>query len=38
MPKNINIEIPDDVHKILKVKAIQEDKTLKDLIIEVLSK
>lgn len=38
MPKNINIEIPDETHKLLKVRAIQEDKTLKELIVETLSK
>lgn len=33
---NINYEIPDDLHRALKVKAAQEGKTLKALIIELL--
>lgn len=36
MVKNLNIEIPDDLHRDLKLDAIQNDKTLKDLIIEIL--
>jgi predicted HicB family RNase H-like nuclease len=35
---NINIEIPDDVHRRLKVAAAVQDVTLKDLIILVLEK
>ncbi len=35
---NINIQIPDDLHKKLKVEAIQEDTTLKELIIKKISK
>ncbi len=31
---NINIEIPDDVHKKAKLSAIQEDKTLKEFVVE----
>lgn len=34
---NVNYEIPDDVHRALKVRAAQEGKTLKDLVIELLS-
>lgn len=30
---NLNIELPDEVHKSLKVQAINEDKTLKELIV-----
>lgn len=33
----IHYEIPDDLHRALKVKAAQEDKTLKALIIELLA-
>ena len=32
------IEIPDDLHKKLKMKALQEDTTLKDLVIPQLEK
>lgn len=38
MGKNINIEIPEDIHKKLKIKALKEDKTLKELVIEILNK
>ncbi len=31
---NINIEIPEDLHKKLKIIAATKDRTLKDLIIE----
>jgi len=33
---NINIEVPDDVHKELKVKCAIEDSTIKDFIIKAL--
>ncbi len=33
---NINIEIPDDLHKKVKLAAIKTDKTVKDFIIEKL--
>jgi len=33
---NINIEIPPDLHKSLKMKAIETDCTLKDCIILIL--
>lgn len=32
----INIEIPDELHKKLKVEAIKEDIALKDFIVSVL--
>ena len=32
------IEIPDDLHKKLKMKALKDDTTLKDLILPVLQK
>jgi hypothetical protein len=38
MVKNINIELPDKLHKDLKLKALENDKTLKELVIEILSK
>lgn len=34
----LRIQIPDDLHKKLRKKAVEEDKTLKDLIVEILSK
>ena len=34
---NINIEIPDDVYKKVKLAAIMQDKTVKDYVIEKLS-
>ena len=34
---NINIEIPDDLHKKMKIKSVMEEKTLKDHIIEELN-
>ncbi|MFA6072922.1 MAG: hypothetical protein WC758_02320 [Candidatus Woesearchaeota archaeon] len=34
---NLNIDIPDDVHKSLKIQAIKEDKTLKELIVSRLA-
>ena len=30
---NINIEIPDEIYKTVKLTAIQDDKTVKDFII-----
>ena len=33
---NINITIPDDIHKKLKIAAALEEKSLKDLVIEAL--
>lgn len=33
---NINIAIPADLHKDLKVAAVIEDKSLKDVVIEAL--
>jgi predicted HicB family RNase H-like nuclease len=33
---NINIEIPDDLHKELKINAAEKDSTLKELIIAIL--
>ncbi|MFC2136040.1 hypothetical protein ACFLTH_15605 [Bacteroidota bacterium] len=35
---NINIEIPDDIHKEIKLKAVLEDSTIKDYIINTLKK
>lgn len=35
--KTFPLEIEDDLHKALKVRAIQEDKTLHSLIIDTLS-
>ena len=35
---NINITIPDDLHKELKVAAAMEEKPLKDVVIERLRK
>jgi predicted HicB family RNase H-like nuclease len=33
---NVNYTIPDDLHRALKVKAAQEGKTLKQVILEAL--
>ncbi len=33
---NINIEIPDDIHKEIKLKAVLKDLTIKDFIIKSL--
>lgn len=33
---NVNYEIPDDLHRLLKLKAADEGKTLKDVILEAL--
>lgn len=38
MAKNINIELPEKLHKELKVRAIEKDKTLKEIVIDILSK
>jgi hypothetical protein len=35
---NINIEIPDELHKKLKIQCAIEEKTLKDLIVDSLEK
>ena len=35
---NINIIIPDDLHKGLKMEAIEEEITLKELIVKLLEK
>ena len=35
---NINIEVPEDLHKQLKLKALLEDKALKDYFTEILEK
>lgn len=35
---NINIEIPDDLHKKVKLSAITNDQTLKEYILEKLQK
>jgi predicted HicB family RNase H-like nuclease len=35
---NINIELPPDIHKKLKLKAVSEGKTIEQLLIEVLNK
>ena len=33
---NINLEIPDDLHKALKIEAAMQDITLKEFIIKIL--
>jgi len=35
---NINIKIPEEVHKKIKVKAVLDDSTLKDQVITILNK
>lgn len=35
---NINIQIPDEIHKKLKIEAIEQDATLKDIIVGKLSR
>ena len=35
---NINIEIPDELHKKIKLKSVMEDCTIKDYIINNLEK
>ena len=34
----VNIALPDDLHKSIKLEALKNDKTLKDFVIEVLEK
>jgi hypothetical protein len=34
---NVNIEIPDDLHKELKLTAVMKDTTIKQLVIDILS-
>ena len=34
---NINIEIPEQLHKEIKIKSVMQEKTLKDYIIEELN-
>lgn len=34
--KRINIPLPGDLHKKLRIRAVQEEKTLKNLVIELL--
>jgi hypothetical protein len=33
---NINIKIPEDLHKKIKMKAVEKDMTIRDLIIKIL--
>jgi hypothetical protein len=33
---NINIEIPDELHKEIKIESVKRDTTIKDLIIKTL--
>ncbi|MFA5797783.1 MAG: hypothetical protein WC916_07175 [Candidatus Woesearchaeota archaeon] len=35
---NINIQIPDELHKKLKLKAVEKDITIKDQIIRIIEK
>ena len=35
--KNINIEIPAEIHKSLKLSSVKEDTTLKEIIKKILS-
>lgn len=35
---NINIEIPDELHKKIKITSIKKDMTIKELIIDTLKK
>ncbi|MAG39235.1 hypothetical protein CMO90_04075, partial [Candidatus Woesearchaeota archaeon] len=35
---NINIEIPDELHKKIKLKAVHKDSTIKEYIIKTLEK
>jgi len=35
---NINVEVPDEIYKKVKVEAVMSDKTVKDLIIEKIAK
>jgi hypothetical protein len=34
---NVNIEIPDDLHKRLKLAAVLDETTIKQLVIDILS-
>jgi hypothetical protein len=34
---NLNIDLPDEVHKSLRLKAVKEDRTLKELIVSRLA-
>jgi plasmid stability protein len=34
---NVNYDIPDDLHRLLKIRAAEEGVTLKDLIIRLLT-
>jgi hypothetical protein len=34
---NLNIDIPDEVHKSLRIRAIKEDRTLKEVIVSRLA-
>ena len=33
---NVNIEIPDDLHKRLKLTAVMDESTIKQLVIDIL--
>ncbi len=33
---NVNIEVPDELHKRLKLTAVLEEKTIRDLVTEIL--
>ncbi|MFH1589473.1 MAG: hypothetical protein ABIB43_02815 [archaeon] len=33
---NINIELPDEIHKIIKLEAVKQDSTIKELVIKTL--
>ena len=33
---NINITLPEELHRCLKIRAVEENKTLKGLVIELL--
>lgn len=35
---NLNIEIPDDLHKKIKLSAVREDKTLKECVTQRLDR
>jgi len=35
---NINIEIPDDLHKQIKIEAVKQDSTIKEYIIKNLKR
>lgn len=36
MGKNINIKIPEELHKAMKLEGVEQNKTLKELLIEIL--